>query len=319
MIYTFQLAESAMRKARRKLTTGQTGNVDCVNDIIPVLDTGDLFQVNYGNFKDSIYQKTISLVDSSCMIFMHQKTFEVFKRISEMHVDCSMQFVQKTNVKYFLISVHFVEGELTSPVVYAILTAKTPSSLGAFFEYLSRDLKLTPNLIITNFDPALHSSLAYAFPESTIKGNWFEFTNSVLKKQKYLDMEKLTSKGLGASGFKMILMLPLLPPEYMVPGLEAIKKWLKDKDLLNDSFSKLCDFVEHSWFRTVGSEKISIFGSSKVFINHIRVFNKELIDIIENQNPIIWVILEAITQLTEKNFNRIVRKIKETPKPSKLI
>lgn len=130
-------------------------------------------------------------------------------------------------------------------------------------------------------------------------------------------MEKLTSKGLGASGFKMILMLPLLPPEYMVPGLEAIKKWLKDKDLLNDSFSKLCDFVEHSWFRTVGSEKISIFGSSKVFINHIRVFNKELIDIIENQNPIIWVILEAITQLTEKNFNRIVRKIKETPKPSK--
>lgn len=112
MIYTFQLAESAMRKARRKLVSH--GNIDCVNDIIPVLDTSDLFQVNYGNCKDSIYQKTITLADSSCMIFMHQKTFELFKRVSEMHVDCSLQFTQKNHQKYFMISVHFIEGGLVS-------------------------------------------------------------------------------------------------------------------------------------------------------------------------------------------------------------
>lgn len=112
MIYTFQLAESAMRKARRKLINH--GQIDCVNDIIPVLDTSDLFQVNYGNCKDSIYQKTITLSDSSCMIFMHQKTFELFKRVCEIHVDCSLQFTQKNQHKYFMISVHVVEGELVS-------------------------------------------------------------------------------------------------------------------------------------------------------------------------------------------------------------
>lgn len=202
-------------------------------------------------------------------------------------------------------------------MVYAILTAKTPSALSSFFEYLSRDLKLNPNIIITNFDPILHSTLSYGFPESTIKGNWFEFTNSVLKHQHHLAMEKDTSKGLGSSGLKMILMLPLLPPEYIVPGLDAIKKWLKDKIFFNENFSKLCDFVEQTWLRTVGSEKISIFGSSRVFVNHVRTFNKELIDIIENQNPVIWVILEAITQITTKNFNRMLRKTKEAPKQSK--
>lgn len=110
MIYTFQLAESPMRKARRKLVA--QGQIDCVNDIIPVLDTSDLFQVNYGSCKDSIYQKTITLADSSCMIFMHQKTFELFKRMSEIHVDSSLQFTQKNQQKYFIISVHVVEGEL---------------------------------------------------------------------------------------------------------------------------------------------------------------------------------------------------------------
>lgn len=176
---------------------------------------------------------------------------------------------------------------------------------------------MSPNIIITNFDSSIHSSLSYAFPESTIKGNWFEFTNSVLKQQKNLGMEKDTSKGLGASGLKMMLMLPLLPPEYIVPGLESIKKWLRDKVLFNEVFSELCDFVEQTWLRTVGSEKISIFGSSQVFINHVRTFNKELIDIIESQNPVIWVILEAITQITTKNFHRIHRGMKELPKQSK--
>lgn len=189
--------------------------------------------------------------------------------------------------------------------------------MSSFFEYLSRDLKLAPNIIITNFDSNMHSSLSYAFPESTIKGNWFEFTSSILKQQKTLGMERDSSKGLGASGLKMILMLPLLPPEYIVPGLEAIKKWLKDKVFFDEKFSNLCDFVEQTWLRTIGSEKISIFGSPKVFSNHVRTFNKELIDIIENQNPVIWVILEAITQITTKNFNRLLRRIKETPNKNK--
>lgn len=205
----------------------------------------------------------------------------------------------------------------TSPIVYAILTAKTPSALSSFFDYLSRDLKFAPNIIVTNFDPTVHSSLSFSFPESTIKGNWFEFTNSILKQMQAIGLERDASKGVGASGLKMILMLPLLPPEYIVPGLEAIKKWLKDKVFFDEKFSKLCDFVEQTWLRTIGSEKISIFGSPKVFSNHVRTFNKELIDIIENQNPVIWVILEAITQITTKNFNRMLRRVKESPSQNK--
>lgn len=147
---------------------------------------------------------------------------------------------------------------------------------------------------MSDFDQLMQTSLHYTFPEALIKGCWFHYTDSVLSQMKNLGLQKETAKGVGASGLRMLLVLPLLPAEYMTPGLKSLKKWLKEKNIFSNSFSKLCDYVENNWLRAVGAEKMSIFGTTRILSNHTRNFNKALSGIISNQNPSIWIILGKI-------------------------
>lgn len=42
-------------------------------------------------------------------------------------------------------------------------------------------------------------------------------------------MQRETARGHGSSCLRMLLVLPLLPADYMAPGLEAVRKWAQEK------------------------------------------------------------------------------------------
>lgn len=113
MLYPFTSAESTMRKARRKQLPQQIPK--SINDIINILNnSSDLFRVHSGNDKDSIYQKTINLNDSVCMIFMHRKTYELFDRIDEILLDGSFEFISQTPPNFYLLTIHAVQKDIVS-------------------------------------------------------------------------------------------------------------------------------------------------------------------------------------------------------------
>ncbi|XP_055907079.1 uncharacterized protein LOC129942249 [Eupeodes corollae] len=316
LLYPFTSAESAMRKARRKQLPKESATK--IADIVSILDGGkDFLQVNSGSQKERIYQKTISLPDATCMIFMHKKTFELLPRIDEIHMDGSFEFVCPNQPDYFLITFHAVNGHMTAPIIYCMITAKTKSAYAAIFSYIRQELKVTPNIIVSDFDNVVQSELAFTFPEAIIKGSWYQYTDSVLNKMKHLGLQRETAKGVGASALRMLLVLPLLPPEYMVPGLEALRKWMREKSIFSSGLSNLCDYVENTWLRAVGTEKMSIFGTNRIASNHIKVFNKDLTDRI-GQNPVIWTILDSIRQLATKLYVNLKRKHGKTSKSKNL-
>lgn len=139
---------------------------------------------------------------------------------------------------------------------------------------------------MSNFDHLMQSSLSYTFPEAIIKGCWFHYTDSNIYQVKYLDMQREASKGMGASALRMLLVLPLLPPEYMTPGLEAVKRWMKEKNILTKSLSNLCEYIEQAWIRGFGAAKISIFGAPS-FSTHVQNLNKDLLNATNVQNPVL--------------------------------
>jgi len=108
----------------------------------------------------------------------------------------------------------------------------------------------------------------------------------------------------------MILVLPLLPAEYMAPGLEAVRKWAGEKQVLSSGFQQTCVYVEQSWLRKIGAGKMSIFGVPHGVYDHIQQFNREITGLINSSTPLIWNVLESITHIATRTYikcNKIVK------------
>lgn len=172
------------------------------------------------------------------------------------------------------------------------MTATTESSYAAVFAYIRENLsQISPSTIMSNYDSDILSALTYTYPEVTVKGYWFQYTDAVLKNVKQNNLQRETNRGHNSSGLRMLLVLPLLPAEYMAPGLEAIRKWAQEKRIYTSAFEQLCAYIEQNWLRSVGAEKMSVFGMPHSVYNHTQLFNKELRNSLGNDAPLIWHVL----------------------------
>jgi hypothetical protein len=150
MLYTFQQAESCMRKARRKIPP-QTPNT--LLEIDGILKTSDVFQVCFGSKKEPFFETTISLEDTTCVIFIHLRTLRENGRVEQLHIEASIEVTPPTSAPYYLLTVH----AFNTPLVYVIMTAKTLSGYSAVFAYLRERFSdyIAPNNIITDFEGGL--------------------------------------------------------------------------------------------------------------------------------------------------------------------
>lgn len=196
--------------------------------------------------------------------------------------------------RFFSFCLHFQHV----PIVYAVSAIKTQAIYAVIFAYIRENLSLyiTPNTIMSDFDPETQLALAYTFPEASIKGFWFYYTDSILKYMKCIQLHWDKSRSNTSSCLRMLMVLPLLPAEYMAPGLQAIRKWAREKDVFTSSIEKLCVFIENDWLRSVGADKMSIFGLPHGVYNYVQHFNNEFRQSLINskQQQSIWHILGKI-------------------------
>lgn len=112
LLYGFPMAESAMRKARRNKQLPQIPN--SIKELGEILTSSELFRIHNGTNRDGFYQATISLEDSTCVVFMHKRTLESIGRIEEMHVDTTYHIVPQNPPNYYLFSAHSVQPNIVS-------------------------------------------------------------------------------------------------------------------------------------------------------------------------------------------------------------
>lgn len=200
------------------------------------------------------------------------------------------------------------------------MTAKTASAYSAIFTYIRDNLAayVTPTVIMSNFDATIQSALAYIYPEATVKGYWYEYTSSLIKCMKSLGIQGDKCRGHAASCVRMLLVLPLLPAEYLAPGIDAIRKWAQEKQIFSVQLAQVCSYIEQKWLRTIGADKMSIFGLSHSLHNDTQQFNKELRSALTTTNPLIWQLLECLTQIATRIFIKCSKRQRATPsKPHK--
>lgn len=325
MIYSFTQAESCMRKARRKVPPQLCTTI---RELSEILTNSSLFFVTCGAEKENLYKTTITVEDGTCLLFMHYKTLEKIGRVEEMHVDHSIKSEPAPpNFNYSILTVHAVQKNQSYPFAYVVMTKSNRNITTALFAFLKEQFpNISPNNIFSNYDGDMMEALKTVFSEATVRGYYFHFTAAVLNRMKLLKIAK-QNKGHVTNGIRMLLVLPLLPSNYMRTGLQAIKKWLVEKKTMTPQLENLCDFIEQQWLIRIGAEKISIFSLSHCVTNHIENFNTELQSTIGISNPIIWNMLEALTHIARQTFTKLTKRSKQlsipcsnkTPKKGQLI
>lgn len=115
----------------------------------------------------------------------------------------------------------------------------------------------------------------------------------------------------------MILAMPLIPTNYVLPGFEALRKWMSEK---NVNLQELCEHVYDKWLAE-NAEKISIFnGLAHTIENHTQNFNRDLMSGFDGSEMKIDDLIERISRQASKTFVRFNKNnVKKTQKLQKTV
>lgn len=307
ILYPFQNAESTMRKARAKHR--------------PRVKPPDIFvELNLQQAETHLqlqkhYCQEILPNDGSVVLFMHQYSVKLLGKIEEIHVDCSISCKSDDSIgsELFVITVLAMVKSQEYPIAFGLLKSKTVEAFASFFTCIREKApaSLLPNNILTNCDVNLQEALKMTFPEATIKVMWFFYASSVVKFAKENGMLSEVNKSLfHLSSLKMMLAIPLIPANYMVPGIDALKKWMSEKSV---NFAPLCEYIDATWLMSDGAEKISIFnGLSHSINNYAQIFNRDLLHTLDVGSLKKEQLLEAISKQASKTVAKL-NKSKGTP------
>lgn len=128
------------------------------------------------------------------------------------------------------------------------MTKKTTSCYTAVFNFIEKQIfTLRPAEFMTDFEVGLRKALVNVYPNVRIRGCWFHFCNALRKKGHALGMHALTRKCPNAKMImKMLMSLPLLPPQNFQDGYDQIKSLSYELELL-DKFKQFFHYFEFYW------------------------------------------------------------------------
>lgn len=120
-------------------------------------------------------------------------------------------------------------------------------------EYLHDTLapKLRPKEIITDFEANLDEALGEVYVDSSIGGSVFYYTQNLYKKICSLNLSRdLETNSNFRNVYQMLLMLPLLPVNTILAGLNNIETHARDLDM-SSLMRPIFDHVRKEWINKV--------------------------------------------------------------------
>lgn len=107
--------------------------------------------------------------------------------------------------------------------------------------------KLRPKEIITDFEASLYYALGEVYTKSTIGGSVFYYTQNLYKKICSLNLSRdLETNSNFRNIYHMLLMLPLLPVNTILAGLNNIETQARDLEL-GSLMRPIFDHVRNEW------------------------------------------------------------------------
>lgn len=104
------------------------------------------------------------------------------------------------------------------------------------FRFIEENVfELQPSAFITDYEQAMRNAINDRWEGVTLRGCWYHYSAALRKKMLKLGLSKLFKDFDDAKTIKKMMMaLPLLPPEKFDEGFQYVKKKAKALDLHNE-------------------------------------------------------------------------------------
>lgn len=163
------------------------------------------------------------------------------------------------------------------PILFALVNKKTTDIFRKIFTYLHDVLAplLRPSEIITDFEASVYYALSETYVNSHIGGSVFYFAQNLYKKICSLNLSQdLETNSYFRNVYHMLLMLPLLPVNTILDGLDNIEGQAKTMGLAVLT-RPLFQYIRKQWISTVTPELFCVHRlENRINENVIAPFKK---------------------------------------------
>lgn len=189
------------------------------------------FTLNSAQFYQEKFQSDCG---GLAIVFGNRNTIEQTSGSKIMYVDASFKIETNETFTYQLVTVLVWVEDSYYPILFALVNRKSQALFRKIFKYLRDVLAplLRPNEIITDFEASLYYALTETYVDSHLGGSVFYFAQNLYKKICALNMSHdLETNSFFRNIYHMLLMLPLLPVNTILDGLNNIETQAKDMGL----------------------------------------------------------------------------------------
>ncbi|KAK5641797.1 hypothetical protein RI129_010344 [Pyrocoelia pectoralis] len=241
------------------------------------LETYDKLHFTHGS--QQFYQEKFLIREDSSMavLFANVETIQMVTMSTVMYVDASFKIDTSEDFKYQLLTVLVWVEESYYPILFALINKKSQLIFRQIFIYLRDRLapELRPQEIVTDYEANLYYALTETYVDSTIGGSVFYYTQNIYKKICSLNLSRdLETNSYFRNIYHMLLMLPLLPVNTILDGLNSIELEAKNLNIA-DLTRPIFDHVRTQWILNVTPELFCVHKlENRINENVIAPFKK---------------------------------------------
>ena len=246
------------------------------------------------SFRGSIgfYRGSVNWGIEKAFIFLTEHQIMLLQQCDVLFIDAT--FKTAPNHSYQILNFAIKHGGFFF-AGHVIMTSKTESLYKKVFEKILELTNTRPTTVMCDFERGLRSAVREIFNGSAVKGCFFHFSNSIVK--------KVAGSGLSTSYrndqfFReychKLMALALLPPQDIESAFNAIS--MNRNLVLNPQYAEFKTYFDRNWLRAYGPREFSVFGCSDRTNNGIESLHKTLARKI-GKNPNLFILISRLKDL----------------------
>lgn len=189
------------------------------------------------------------------------------------------------------------------------MTNKSTDAYTTVFNYIENHVfKLKPSRFMTDFEEGMRKAIKICYPNATLNGCWYHFKAAVRKR--CIKEGVRIKEGNARTIYRMLLNLPLLPPDSIVMGFSIIMETARSLRV-SKPFKKIFNYFQGYWMKVVSVIRPLTHPAITFYLNKfISVTSFFLIDSnLQNaRNSLSVATLNMRTTSSLESFNNILNR-----------
>lgn len=152
------------------------------------------------------------------------------------------------------------------------MSNKSAEAYQAVFDFIENKVfEMKPSEFMTDFEGGMRKAINQCYPNAILRGCWFHFKAAVRRRFMSLHMYRLITDDLKARKiYRMLMNLPLLPPESIENGYQIIKEEARSNKLTK-VFQQIFTYFERYWLKVVVGLYYLYSRNIIIIINHLLI------------------------------------------------